>query len=64
MLEKIKAKIKFYVSGTDCFLKTFDRDHPEQSASQQAEIAKHDAIAAKRDHVTSTKTESAVWDRF
>lgn len=41
--------IKNYVSDLDKFLREFDQQHPEPSASQQEEINKHKRIAALRD---------------
>jgi hypothetical protein len=41
------AKLKNYVSETDLFLTSFDQTH-KKTRSQQAEIAKHQAIHAKR----------------
>ncbi len=43
---------KAYISPYDRFLHDFDKNHP-QSASQQAEIKKHERIFALRDPATS-----------
>tara|TARA_B110000908_G_C9796381_1_gene246629 strand:+ start:182 stop:391 length:210 start_codon:yes stop_codon:yes gene_type:complete len=42
---------KAYVSEHDVFLHQFDKDHPEKSASQEKEIAKHQKLHALRDGV-------------
>jgi hypothetical protein len=36
-----RKKDRHYVSDADRFLQNFDREHPEQSASQLSEIKKH-----------------------
>ena len=47
----IKRKVsKEYVSELDKFLRDFDQQTPEPSASQREEINKHKRIAALRDH--------------
>jgi hypothetical protein len=56
-------KISHYVSETDKFLKSFDKQHKEKSPSQQAEIAKAEAIANKRDNADAGKDES-IWSDF
>lgn len=48
---------KNHVSETDQFLAAFDAEHPEKSASQLAEIAKHEKIAQLRDHVMVTENK-------
>ena len=40
---------KHFVSPYDKFLRKFDEEHPEKSASQLKEIEKHRKIAEKRD---------------
>tara|TARA_R110000868_G_scaffold69261_1_gene204148 strand:- start:24823 stop:24981 length:159 start_codon:yes stop_codon:yes gene_type:complete len=37
-----------FVSEEDKFLNKFDADHPQKSASQQAEIEKHKIIAEQQ----------------
>lgn len=58
---------KPYVSEIDQFLKTYDQQHPEKSASQQKEIAKHQRIAQMRDCI-KPKEETApvddIWKDF
>lgn len=47
-----KQKIdKFYISEHDIFLHEFDKNNPEKSNSQQAEINKHAKLHALRDGV-------------
>ena len=41
-----------YVSDLDKFLKEFDQQHPEPSASQAEEIKKHERLATLRDEPT------------
>ncbi|OGV37469.1 MAG: hypothetical protein A3E88_00595 [Legionellales bacterium RIFCSPHIGHO2_12_FULL_35_11] len=53
---------KFYVSPYDEFLARFDRDH-EKSESQLKEIAKYQAIFAKRDGKISSES-AVIWDEF
>ena len=56
-----------YISEIDQFLKEFDQQHPEKSASQQKEIAKHQRISALRDQAPITKistTDKKIWDDF
>lgn len=57
-----KQKInRSYVSDIDQFLASFDREHPEKSASQTKEITKHARIHQLRDdpHVAEEKD---IWD--
>lgn len=42
---------KAYISEHDIFLHKFDKAHPEKSASQLKEIAKHKKLHALRDGV-------------
>ena len=44
---------KHFVSPYDKFLKKYDQEHPEKSASQLKEIEKHQKIAEKRDGTES-----------
>lgn len=41
---------KNFVSEYDRFLRAFDKEHPQKSASQQQEINKNARIAKKRDN--------------
>ena len=50
-MEKKPEIDKAYVSPYDKFMRAFDESH-EKSASQQAEIQKHQKISQKRDHQT------------
>lgn len=59
-----KKQDKNYVSELDNFLIAFDAEHPEQSASQQQEIAKHAAIAKRRDTPQTTEESSEIWADF
>ncbi len=45
---------KNYRSETDVFLTEFDRQYPEKSASQQAEITLYQKINRLRDQATTT----------
>lgn len=54
---------KAYVSDIDQFLKTYNKEHPEQSASQQKEIAEYERINQLRDHV-KPKSEQTVTERI
>lgn len=57
-----------YVSELDQFLQDFDQNHPQKSASQQREIAKHKNIADLRDDViekaSKTSQEKNLWKKF
>ena len=57
-------KINNFISEPDKFLKKFDRQHPEKSASQQAEIAKHEHLAKLRDEQQSTNEQEEIWQDF
>lgn len=54
---------KKYVSPADQFLHEFDNSH-KLSASQQAEVAKHQAVFTKRDTPTTSHADddSSLWD--
>lgn len=54
---------KAYVSPYDTFLFTFDATH-EKTASQLAEIKKHDIIASKRDVACVGGDEEVIWESF
>ena len=57
--------VKNYVSEVDQFLWRFDKQHPELSKSQQAEIAKAKRVSYLRDHVVQVKSSSQkLWDDF
>ncbi len=45
---------KAYISETDRFLVAFDRQWPDKSASQLAEIARDQEISRLRDHAATT----------
>lgn len=53
-----------YVSETDEFLTELRQRYPKPSASQQAEIKNHDAIAAARDGIPTSEKDSKVWRDF
>ncbi len=55
---------KNYVSELDKFLQQFDKDHQQQSASQQEEIDKHDKIFAKRDNPDIEDKDDNIWAGF
>ena len=54
---------KAYVSPYDKFLFTFDATH-EKTASQLAEIKKHEMIAGKRDYACVGGDEEVIWENF
>ena len=60
----LKRKLHDYVSDADQFLKNFDKAHPEKSASQQAEIAKHEKLGKLRDEVNELSDDEQIWDEF
>ncbi len=53
---------KAYISEIDQFLKTYDQEHPERSASQQKEIQKDQRIAMMRDHIQPKQEKKRVDD--
>ncbi len=55
---------KQYVSDADKFLEAFDREHPEKSASQQAEIKKFKRLNKLRDHQDENETNDQIWQDF
>lgn len=59
-----KKQDKNFVSELDVFLHQFDQQHPEKSASQQAEIDKHQYIAKLRDNKEREEGESLPWSDF
>lgn len=54
---------KAFVSTYDKFLYEFDRDH-EKSASQIAEILKHQRIAYLRDNPNPVAPSEEIWQDF
>lgn len=73
MLKKLE---KNYVSDIDKLLQSFDEQHAEKTASQQAEITKHERIAKLRDGSSSQQelgktaksvgaaSDKSIWDKF
>lgn len=57
---------KAYVSEIDQFLQEFDQSHPDKSASQQKEIAKHQRVYRLRDEAKSPEENNRkeLWDKF
>ena len=62
---------KNYVSEVDKLLQDFDAKQEQKTASQLAEIAKHQRIAALRDDVTENSAQinisdasKAIWKDF
>lgn len=53
-----------YVSDIDCFLKEYDKKHPELSQSQQKEIAKLKRVYRLRDDKTASDSSFTLWDAF
>ena len=53
-----------HISELDRFLSELEQLHPEKSASQQAEITKHERIAKLRDDKEAGKKDSAIWQDF
>ncbi len=60
----IKRLEKNYVADIDKLLVEFDKEHPEKSASQQAEIAKHRRIAELRDNPDAQQKPAQIWEDF
>lgn len=57
--------LKNFVSDEDRFIHRFDFEHADQqSLSQQAEIAKHNHIAQRRDQAVSKKNDDEIWQDF
>lgn len=54
---------KAYVSPIDRFLFEFDAAH-EKSASQLAEIKKHEKIAVQRDNAKHSTEKQEIWEEF
>jgi len=65
MSNSLKRK---YVSDIGKFLADFDASHPNKSAAQQEEIAKHARIARLRDNVSPEKAIDSdaekIWEGF
>lgn len=59
----MKSIDKAYISPIDRFLFEFDEDH-KKSASQLAEIKKHEKIAQKRDNVAVSTEDKKIWKDF
>jgi len=55
---------KHYVSDIDKFIQAFNTRHPIQSASQKAEIKKHQRIFALRDKATLEQDIDKIWNDF
>lgn len=53
-----------YISETDQFLATLRVEYPTLSASQLAEIAKHEHIAQLRDGHSETEVKTELWRKF
>lgn len=53
-----------YISDIDQFIMAFDKDHPNKSASQQAEIAQYARIFYLRDNEVATLSKNNTWQNF
>ncbi|OGT29926.1 MAG: hypothetical protein A3E87_09310 [Gammaproteobacteria bacterium RIFCSPHIGHO2_12_FULL_35_23] len=58
-----KKRLTNYVSELDVFLKTFDSIHPQPSASQAHEMAKHLKIVQLRDNKQEASKQD-LWEKF
>lgn len=63
-LKKIFKKKPPYVSPVEQFLLEFDKEHPNLSRSQQAEIKKFSRINYLRDHVVKPDDKNKNWEGF
>lgn len=61
ILRKLK---KNYVSKIDQFLAEFDHKRPTLSASQKAEIKKHERIFRLRDQALADVDAAELWEDF
>lgn len=61
---KFLKRDKSFVSDIDIFLKKFDQEHPERSASQKREIEKYRKIFAMRDRPQPQPDKRVLWDQF
>jgi hypothetical protein len=58
-------KLTNYVSDIDQFLQEFDKQHPEQTRSQQKEEIKYSRIYRLRDNSEGTTEDSTqLWEGF
>ena len=56
---------KKFVSEYDKFLRKFDQEHPQKSASQLKEITKAQRIAKLRDDPNAShEGEGGIWEAF
>jgi hypothetical protein len=54
----------FYTSELDVFLKQWDQQHPQLSASQRQEVNKYQRVYRLRDQAVSTPEAKTFWDKF
>lgn len=70
MIEKLRKKIKHYISPDDRFIHEFDKAHPDESSPlKQREIEKNARIAHLRDNANQNSGNSAtttheIWSDF
>lgn len=66
MLEKLKRKLKNYVSSEDAFVHDFDKQNRDKSSAQKKEIARHARISRLREHSRRPKksNSSKLWSGF
>lgn len=48
LFKRVDKKERHHISDADLFLEKFDQSHPEKSASQLKEIAKHNNIFTRK----------------
>ncbi|MCP3680931.1 MAG: hypothetical protein GY782_12015 [Gammaproteobacteria bacterium] len=67
MIEKLRRKIKNYISVEDRFIHEFDKAHPDESSPlKRQEIDKHARIARLRDSKDSgsISADETLWQDF
>jgi len=56
--------LTYYTSELDQFLSKIDKEMPNPSASQQAEIKKYERVFKLRDGQLEEPTNKRMWDKF
>ncbi len=67
MIEKLRRKIKNYISAEDRFIHEFDKANPDESSPlKRQEVDKHARIARLRDNKSSgsSSTDGTLWQDF